>query len=618
MNAIELGVGVVRTALFLLAMTLGSCVFAQVDARTRTKESSALPVRDMSAVTASERRFALVIGNNDYRSISKLKKAVGDAESVGRELAKADFDTTTITNATKATMDGAISSLIAKVSGGGVAVIFFSGHGFQIDNRNFLAPVDTRAVLKRDELQGQSVNLQEVQEKLEKAKAKFALLIIDACRDNPLPQDVSRGNPPRTPSGQIVVYSAGTNQQALDALSDRDTDPNGLFTREFLPMILKPGISVTDALKMVKNQVIQKAKSVNHDQTPAIYEQTDGDFYFRPIQTALMQNPVAPVAVNREGMVDRSLLELEYWKSAQQTNTAEAFQAYLSKFPDGQFVDLANTNIARLLKASGENRGTGRRGDDLAIELAMWEGASRSGDFLDYREYLRQYPNGTFATLARNRIQSLQTKEAEAVAELSNKALAGDAGALAQVRRLAEKNNVWAQTAMGAMYRKGLDLGSAANGLPKNDREAVKWFQLAAAQNHGDGQAQLGAMYEGGLGGLPKSDVEAVKWYQRAADQESKVGQERLALMHAGGRGGLPMDEIRARELLGKAGLSPSAIDIALSKSVDEIYEKTEGGECKGKGIRYFCQVSLKAKLCKEHNAYGRADATICPSVAPQ
>ena len=83
-----------------------------------------------------------------------------------------------------------------------------------------------------------------------------------------------------SPSGQTVLYSAGANQEALDALDEKDKNPNGLFTREFLPMISQPGISVTDALKKTRSVVKQKAKSVNHEQDPAIYDQSDGDFYF--------------------------------------------------------------------------------------------------------------------------------------------------------------------------------------------------------------------------------------------------------------------------------------------------------------------------------------------------
>ena len=80
----------------------------------------------------------------------------------------------------------------------------------------------------------------------------------------------------------MVVYSAGVNQQALDKLSDGDKSPNGLFTREFLPAITTPGIRIDDAVKKVRSAVIQKAKGVGHDQNPAIYDQTDGDFYFVP------------------------------------------------------------------------------------------------------------------------------------------------------------------------------------------------------------------------------------------------------------------------------------------------------------------------------------------------
>jgi len=106
---------------------------------------------------------------------------------------------------------------------------------------------------------------------------RFSLAVIDACRDNPFKSTGrsiggSRGLAPPMSNAQgvMVVYAAGANQQALDRLSAQDTDPNGLFTREFIKAMRKPGLNVQEVINEVKLSVIRQASSVHHVQTPAI------------------------------------------------------------------------------------------------------------------------------------------------------------------------------------------------------------------------------------------------------------------------------------------------------------------------------------------------------------
>uniref|UniRef100_UPI004048CC44 hypothetical protein n=1 Tax=Rheinheimera sp. TaxID=1869214 RepID=UPI004048CC44 len=81
--------------------------------------------------------------------------------------------------------------------------------------------------------------------------------------------------------GQMVIYSASAGQQALDNLGPNDPNPNGLFTRIFLEKMSQPGIPVDSVLRQVKKEVVRLAKSVNHEQVPALYDQTVGEFFFK-------------------------------------------------------------------------------------------------------------------------------------------------------------------------------------------------------------------------------------------------------------------------------------------------------------------------------------------------
>lgn len=311
------------------------------------------------ALAATEKRVALVIGNDAYQGVTKLEKAANDARAVGKELEKVGFEVMSYTNLDRRSMNQAINKFIEKISGGGVGVLFFAGHGVQLDGRNFLLPVDIK-VDKPNDLDDEAIDMLKVTERLTDAKAKLSLLIIDACRDNPFPKKAGRSiggtrglAMPQTPSGTMVVYSAGANQQALDKLSDGDKSPNGLFTREFLPAITTPGVRIDDAVKKVRSAVIQKAKGVGHDQNPAIYDQTDGDFYFvsAPAQ-AKGGAQTQPVVQS----VDPMAIELSFWDSIKSSGDPGDFKAYLDKYPHGQYAALARNKLASLEKGVAKGR----------------------------------------------------------------------------------------------------------------------------------------------------------------------------------------------------------------------------------------------------------------------
>ena len=321
-------------------------------------------------LAAPERRVALVIGNNDYQRLPKLEKAVNDANAVAAELKRVGFEVMSFNNIGRNKMNQSINEFAKKISGGGVGVFFYAGHGVQFNNQNFLVPVDMDPPNDEVDVGDQAISVPTIQDKLVDAKAKYTLLVLDACRNNPLPKKAGRSigatrglAMTSSPSGQTVLYSAGANQQALDSLDDNDRNPNGVFTREFLPMISQPGISATEALRKTRSIVKQKAKAVGHDQDPAFYDQSDGDFYFvsGPAPTLAM----APSNSMQSGgtttvvqAVDPKAVELSFWNSIKDSTQPEDFQDYLSKYPNGQFVSLANRRAAALSKPvsrSGES-----------------------------------------------------------------------------------------------------------------------------------------------------------------------------------------------------------------------------------------------------------------------
>jgi hypothetical protein len=145
----------------------------------------------------------------------------------------------------------------------------------------------------------------------------------------------------------MVLFAAGTNQQALDQLGPGDRSPNGLFTRVLLKQMAQPGVSVDRVLRGVRDEVVRLAKSVGHEQVPALYDQAIGDFYFRPATG----NSTAVATVQP---VDTAATELAFWDTIKSSTDAEDFQAYLDKYPGGQFVTLAERRVKRKATKSNE------------------------------------------------------------------------------------------------------------------------------------------------------------------------------------------------------------------------------------------------------------------------
>ena len=238
------------------------------------------------AVPATQaRRLALVIGNDAYQSVAKLQNARTDARAMAEALGRTGYKVRLRTDLGERAMKDELRAFKAEIQGGDEVLFYFAGHGVQLSGANYLLPTDIRGEAE-DQVRDDALLLQKVLDDLQERKARFSLAIVDACRDNPFRTAGrtlgGRGLAPTTAAtGQMVMFSAGAGQQALDRLGERDTNPNGLFTRVLLKEMDKPAVSVDRVLRAVRNQVVELAKSVGHEQVPALYDQSVGEFYLR-------------------------------------------------------------------------------------------------------------------------------------------------------------------------------------------------------------------------------------------------------------------------------------------------------------------------------------------------
>jgi len=250
-----------------------------------TQVQKPTPIVTPPLTPAVPTRRALVIGNDNYQSVPKLLNAREDAQAMARSLSDMGFQVQLELDLRERNMRAALRQFKSRVEGGDEVIIFFAGHGVQLAGTNYLLPVDITGE-NEEQIRDESIQLQRILDDMTEKRAKFTLAMLDACRDNPFKGSGrsigSRGlAPTNAATGQMVIFSAGTGQQALDKLGPNDPEKNGLFTRVFLKEMQKPGISVDRILRNVRTEVVNLAKTVGHDQVPAIYDQVVGEYFLK-------------------------------------------------------------------------------------------------------------------------------------------------------------------------------------------------------------------------------------------------------------------------------------------------------------------------------------------------
>jgi formylglycine-generating enzyme required for sulfatase activity len=297
---------------------------------------------------ASAERRALVIGNDTYAHVDPLKNAVADARAMAKALEGAGFKVESpVLNADRGRLFDAIARFSEGLGQSDEAVVFFAGHAVELKGVNYLLPVDIRNDNERS-VTFNAVPLNYLLSSVGDQRPKFSLVVIDACRDNPFKGDGrnlnSRGLVPAgaAVAGQMVIYSASEGQKALDRLGPDDKSPNGVFTRVFVKAIETPDIPVHEAMRRVKSEVKRLAESVQHRQLPAIYDATEGEFYFKGKGTGGAAKVPAP---SRDE-------DAEAYEAADGADSIEALEHYLEAFPKGRYAAAARIRLAALRKAT--------------------------------------------------------------------------------------------------------------------------------------------------------------------------------------------------------------------------------------------------------------------------
>jgi uncharacterized caspase-like protein len=288
----------------------------------------------------AEKRVALIIGNSNYEKVARLPNPANDAALIAETFKSAGFGSVELRRDLKAVeMRRALRDFIDNSREADVAVVYFAGHGIEVDGNNYLIPVD--AVLERDvDIYDEALSLDRVLVAVEPAK-QLRLVILDACRDNPFARSMKRTIASRA-VGRGLAKVEPTSPNTLIAFASKagstagDGDgKNSPFTAALVKHVVKPGLDLRKAFGYVRDDVL---KSTGNRQEPYVYGSLGGDDVplvpAKPVATGPQADPDAPV---------RRAYEL-----ALQAGERDAWEAFLQAYPEGFYANLAKVQLRKI------------------------------------------------------------------------------------------------------------------------------------------------------------------------------------------------------------------------------------------------------------------------------
>ena len=218
----------------------------------------------------ANKRVALVMGNASYEYSAPLRNPKNDAQDMALALKQLGFIVIEAIDQTKAGMEAKLKNFARELNNASVGLFFYAGHGLQVSGNNYLVPIDAK-LSQENALDFEMVKLQLVQRIMER-NTKTNVIILDACRDNPLARNLARAMGTRSSAinkglaqveagvGTLISYATQPGNVALDG-----TGRNSPFTSALKSHLLTPGLDLTSILINVRNDVMA---NTNGQQVP--------------------------------------------------------------------------------------------------------------------------------------------------------------------------------------------------------------------------------------------------------------------------------------------------------------------------------------------------------------
>jgi hypothetical protein len=369
----------------------------------------------------AESRLALVIGQSAYRAVTPLPNPVNDAKAMAQMLGDAGFEVQSATDLSQNDLRARIADFAAGVAAKGpdtVSLVFYAGHGLQVDGENYLVPVDIDPKREAD-IPLQAVRLNDILNMLTSVPSKSRIILLDACRNNPFPSiskttgrglaqvDVKFGTP-----GTLLSFSTSPGAEAEDG-----KDGNSPYTTALLKAGREPGLPIEEAFKRVRLSVNQATEG---RQTPWESSSLVTDFRFFGSDAGAVPTATAaamPVPASTKRSVDdwRKLLQGKPVQEAHDEivsdGSAEAYEAFVA------------------LYAAPPLGPQAREWLNLHYKMVAWSDAVIANTAPAYRDFLAKYPDSDLTSTAQKLEERTRNKPVPVAVvgtgQATNVALAG-------------------------------------------------------------------------------------------------------------------------------------------------------------------------------------------------
>ena len=235
----------------------------------------------LPVAAGADTRVALVVGMRDYQTVVKLDNTVNDARGISETLRRIGFEVTTLIDTPGEQLRDAVDAFAFRAETADLALVYFAGHGVEVQGENFLIPVDADVSSNRD-IQRQAISLRELLAAVDGAR-KIRIVILDSCRDNPFGDlldatslaetvaaaaETTRGArggglaPPSPDRGTLVAYAARDGERALDGTGD-----NSPFAIALMNALPQPGVEISLMFRQVRDEVLRATANLQEPHT---------------------------------------------------------------------------------------------------------------------------------------------------------------------------------------------------------------------------------------------------------------------------------------------------------------------------------------------------------------
>ncbi|HXW18981.1 MAG TPA: caspase family protein [Roseiarcus sp.] len=316
----------------------------------------ALVVLPSAAGANADKRVALVIGNGDYKAAVKLDNPVYDAKAVADQLKKLGFQVIEGYDEDVNEMRISVGAFAAALPESKAAIVYYAGHGVSVDEENYLLPTDIALKSPADlDLGAISVSLILKQMKRDE---RVNVVILDACRNNPFADALAHS---RTRSlvaerglskvdgdlarGTLIAFASDPKSTALDGPPGEHSP----FSKALIEHLADPGVPIDTVMSRVRSEVWE---TTQNRRLPWVNTSIIGEFSLNPAPApAVVANAAAEAPAAGAADSGKQAQEDLMWESAQRSNLAGDYQAYLDAYPNGVFAAMARNRIASLTAA---------------------------------------------------------------------------------------------------------------------------------------------------------------------------------------------------------------------------------------------------------------------------